>query len=356
MVTVHLGFARDDFHCLLDGELYLPQDWAQDRDRCDEAGIPADMTYRPKWQIALELWDRAVHNGLHFDWVTFDEGYGSKPDFLRSLTARVQRFVGEVPKSFVGWIKPPRIITRPFHKNRRGRGRKIPRLASGSPPARRVEELLSQRDLRDQPWRRWRVKDGEKGPMVWEVKHILFSPKDEEGLPGEPMHLIVARNVLDPAEIKSFVSNAIPGTPLKTLLLVAFSRWRVERCFEDQKGEVGLDHYEGRRYVGLKRHLILSAISYLFLAQTRQGLGGEQSGADGVPTAYRDRGLDPILVAGGASLEEVARTNGGEDPTDAAQECPGSQEPHQTNATTAARVGNQTHRTPPLRMGENLAL
>jgi len=331
-VTVHLSFARDDFHCLIDGELYLPEDWAQDRERCDEAGIPADMTYRPKWQIALELYDRAVGNGLHFDWVTFDEGYGGKPDFLRALSARQQPFVGEVPRNLVGWIKPPRVVTRAFHKNRRGRGRKIPRLASGSPPARRLDELLDRRELRDRPWRRWRVKDGEKGPMVWEVKHILFYPKDEEGLPCGPMHLIVARDVLSPAELKFFVSNAAPETGVSTLLLVAFSRWRVERCFEDGKGEVGLDHYEGRRYLGLKRHLILSAISYLFLAETREAFGGEKSGADGVPGAHGDRGVDPLLVAGRAAVEEVTRTHGGEAATDAAQECPGAREPHQTNA------------------------
>jgi SRSO17 transposase len=355
-VTVHLGYARDDFHCLLDSELYLPEDWAQDRDRCAEAGIPADMVYRPKWQIALELYDRAVGNGLHFDWMTFDEGYGSKPDFLRGLSARQQPFVGEVPKSVVGWIQPPRVITRPFHKNRRGRGRKIPRLACGSPPARRVDELLKQRELRDQPWQRWRVKDGEKGPMIWEVKHLLFYPKNEEGLPAEPMHLIIARNVLKLEEIKFFVSNAAPEIPVQTLLLVAFSRWRVERCFEDQKGEVGLDHYEGRRYLGLKRHLILSAISYLFLAQTREELGGEKSGADGVPGAHGDRGPDPLVVAGGESLEEGARAHGGETSKDAAWKRPGPHEPHQTDATRAPRVRHQTHRTPPLYMGKDLAL
>ena len=89
------------------------------------------------------------------------------------------------------------------------------------------------------------------------------------------MHLIIARNVLDPSEVKYFVSNAPAGTPLKTLLRVAFSRWRVERCFEDHKGEVGLDHYEGRRYLGLKRHMIISAVSYLFLARMRQRFGGK---------------------------------------------------------------------------------
>jgi SRSO17 transposase len=355
-VTVHLGFARDDFHCLLDSALFLPEDWSQDRARCREAGIPDDLIYRPKWQIALELYDHAVANGLHFDWMTFDEGYGGKPDFLRGLAARQQWFVGEVPKNFVGWLKPPRVVTRSFHKHRRGPGRKIPRLASGSPPARRVDELLDRREFRDQPWRRWRVKDGEKGPMVWEVKHGRFTPKDEEGLPGEPMHLVVARDVVNPKEVKFLVSNAPPETSVEMRLLVGFSRWRVERCFEDQKGEIGLDHYEGRRYLGLKRHLILSAVSYLFLAEMRQGFGGEKSGVDGVPGAYRDRGVDPVLVAGPASFAGVARAHSVGAPEGAAEECRGAQEPHQNHATKAPCARHQTHRPPPLQVGVDLAL
>ncbi len=87
VVTVHLSFAREDFHCLLDGELYLPESWDADRDRCREAGIPDTVTYRPKWKIALELYDRAIGNGLRFDWLTFDEGYGSKRLLWRFGTA-----------------------------------------------------------------------------------------------------------------------------------------------------------------------------------------------------------------------------------------------------------------------------
>jgi SRSO17 transposase len=296
-VTVHLGYACDAFHCLLDADLFLPEDWSNDRPRCREAGIPDDVVYRPKWQIGLELYDHAVGKGLHFDWLTFDEGYGGKPEFLRGLETRQQRYVAEVPRSFTGWLKAPRVITRPYQRNGRGRGRKCPRLAADSRPARRVEELLKQRAFRDQPWRPWRIKDGDKGPLVWEVKQVLFYTKDANGFPGKPQHLIVARNVLDRDEIKFFVSNAAPETPLATMLLVAFSRWRIERCFEDQKGEVGLDHYEGRRYLGLKRHLVLSAVSYLFLARTRQEFGGEKPRVDGVPGPHSARRLDPVLVA-----------------------------------------------------------
>src|SRR5204862_2397137 len=104
--------------------------------------------------------------------------------------------------------------------------------------------------------------------------------------PSERLHLLAARNTLDPDELKFFVCNAPPETRIETLLLVAFSRWRVERCFEDQKSEIGLDQYEGRRYLGLKRHLILSMVSYLFLARVHAELRGGKPGDDGWPVAH----------------------------------------------------------------------
>src|SRR3984893_13610967 len=103
MVTVHLGLARGNFHCLVDGELFLPESWGADRDRCREAGIPGALPYRPQWKRPLELCDGARGNGLRFDWLTFDEGYGGKPELLRELAARDQRDVAEVPRSVSGW-------------------------------------------------------------------------------------------------------------------------------------------------------------------------------------------------------------------------------------------------------------
>jgi SRSO17 transposase len=297
IVTVHLAYGTGDFHCLVDGDLFLPEGWSDDRERCRAAGITDEVVYRPKWKIALELYDRARGNGVDFDWLTFDEGYGGKPEFLREVESRGQAFVAEVPKTLTGWLRPPRVTERPFRRGR-GRGRKTPRLVSGSRPAISVENMLKYSPaLRDQPWVRYRVKDGEKGPMVWEVKHTRITVKDESGLPGMRLHLVVARNVLDPTEVKFFLSNAPPDTSVQTLLLVAFSRWRVERCFEDQKQEVGLDQWEGRHWVGLKRHLILTSVSYLFLTRVRQELREKKSGADRVPGAYGDWIVGAELVA-----------------------------------------------------------
>ena len=109
---------------------------------------PTTWSTGPSGRSAWNCYDRATGNGLHFDWMTFDEGYGSKPEFLRELSARNQRFVGEVPRNFMGWIKAPRVVTRAYRKHGRGRGRKTPRLASGSPPSRRVDAMLDSRRVR----------------------------------------------------------------------------------------------------------------------------------------------------------------------------------------------------------------
>lgn len=301
IVLVNLAFARGDFHCLLDGDLFLPESWSDDRDRCREAGIPDDIVYRPKSEIALEQYRRARARGLSFDWLTFDEWYGSKPQFLRALDEDEQSFVGEVPRNFRAWIDPPRVTNRPYRKGKRGRSRKTPRLVAGSSSPQTVEHLArNHAAFRDQPWQQWKVKDTQKGPLVWEVKRAMIVVKGADGLPGATYHLLVAqnvRNVQNPTEVKYFISNAPPQTTVATLLRVAFSRWRIERCYEDQKGEVGLDHYEGRRYCGLIRHLMLSCVSYLFLSRVRAEQAGEKSGVDRVPSSPCRRGTDPHVVA-----------------------------------------------------------
>ena len=344
IVTVHLAYAAGDFHCLLDGDLFLPEDWSDDRARCRAAGIPDEVVYRPKWKIALELFDRARDNGVTFDWLTFDEGYGGKPEYLRELHGRKQRFVGEVPKTFTGWIHEPRVTERPFRRAR-GRGRKMPRMVSGSRPAISVENMLKYSpELRDQEWVRYRVKDGEKGPMVWEVKHVRITVKDERELPGMRLHLIVARNVLDPMEIKFFVSNAPPGTRVQTMLLVAFSRWRVERCFEDQKQEVGLDQWEGRRWLGLKRHLILTSVSYLFLARVRTKFRGEKAGPDDKPSTCGGRGIGPELVAVRPGIGRADRGHREASPPLATTHRCGSRVPPQANSQKTAANGHISKR------------
>jgi len=130
IVTVHVGVARGRFQALLDAELYLPRSWDQDRSRCEEAGIPDEVGYRPKWRIAFDQLLRLDQNGIKFDWLTFDEGYGSKVPLLTLLSLAGQRFVAEVPVSFsvhAGGIEGPvradEVLTK--EDARRGRRHRI---------------------------------------------------------------------------------------------------------------------------------------------------------------------------------------------------------------------------------------
>jgi SRSO17 transposase len=281
VVTVHLGYSRGAFQCLLDGDLFLPESWHEDRERCRNAGIPDEVVYRPKWQIALSQYDRARANGIAFDWLTFDEGYGDKPEFLAGLSTRGQSWVGEVPKDTGGWLTEPRVTSQPRRHGRRGRRPSKPRLVKGSPIARRLDVLLNGHPkLRDLDWTLYRFADREQGPSVWEAKHVVFWPTAGDGLPGEPLHAVVARHVLREGDLKFFLSNAPADTPTQTLLWVGLTRHRVERCFQDQKSELGLDHYEGRTYRGLIRHLLLTCVSYLFLMRATERRRGEKPGVD----------------------------------------------------------------------------
>ena len=329
VVTVHLGYAVADFHCLVDSELFLPESWSSDRPRCQAAHIPDDMVHRPKPDIALELYDRARSNGIVFAWVTVDEGYGRSVAFLDALRARGQCFVAEVPVTCTGWIEKPRVTTR--RRRRSGRKAQKPRVVAGTPPSRTVREMLVQEPkLRDQPWQAWHVKDGAKGPLVWEVKHIWFYPRGVDGLPQEGAHLIVARNVLEPEKLKFFVVHAPRETALGVLLQVAFSRWRVERCFEDEKTELGFDHFEGRSYVGLMRHQTITALTHLFLARTHQTWRGEKSGVDSLPSADCRHGPGTIVVGVQSCSHPPPRTN---------------RRPHQRNSASQRRRSQKSSQT-----------
>jgi SRSO17 transposase len=267
IVTVHLAYAQDNFHTLIDQDLFLPEAWDQDRERCRAAKIPDDVVYRPKWQIALEQYDRATNNGLVFEYITFDEGYGGKPEFLRQLDKRDQLFIGEVPSAFYAWSHLPKTTMK---SKKQGRKRIKPRLVKGQSGTMEVRKMLKYSPvLRDQAWVKYHIKESDKGPVIWEIKESeIFIRKTGRGIPWDkPLRLIVARNVMNEKEeeIKFFVSNASKDVSIDDLLLTAFSRWRVERSFQDTKQKLGLGDYEGRNYQGLIRHLLLCSLMYYFL-------------------------------------------------------------------------------------------
>jgi SRSO17 transposase len=235
--------------------------------------IPDEVQFRTKPQIALELIDRALGNGVRVAAWTFDELYGRDGKFLDGLEQRRQTFVGEIPMDFHGWVQKPQILrSGPKKSKKRGRGKEYPRLARRRPSC-EVRNLVTYSPLfREQSWQRYRIKDTDKGPEVWEVKWAVFWRKGADGLPGRRHCLIVTRNVLT-QEVKYFLANRVPGEKgisLRWLLRMAFGRWSVERCFRVAKDELGMDHYQVRGWRCLHRHFYLTQASYLFCARIRQ--------------------------------------------------------------------------------------
>lgn len=276
IVTVHLGLVRGRFKTLLDADLFLPQAWNADRERCHAAGIPDDVVYRPKWRIALEQLDRAQANGVHFDWLTFDENYGSKPAFLKDLDGRAGlSYVGEVPKSFRCLAVRPR-------------GKRPPRGCKGK----RADNLFRfSAALNQRPWQGLTLARLTMANQEWEVRAGQVYLVHGGQLSDRTYWLMQARNVAS-GEVKYFVSNAPADAPLERLLRVAFRRWNVEHEFRVCKTELGFGHFEGRSYTALMRHLMLCLLMLNFVAEHTERLRGEKSG-DHPGTGLS--GLEPAL-------------------------------------------------------------
>ncbi|MGH7174371.1 MAG: IS701 family transposase [Gemmataceae bacterium] len=253
IVTVHVGVTKGRFQALLDAALYLPKAWNADRQRCQAAGIPDDVRYRPKWRIALDQLIRLSDQGIAFDWLVFDEGYGAAVPLLRALNLVGQRFVAEVPVNFA-----------------------IAEVKDG--PTQRADQRLSAAFARK--GKRYRLVHRTVQDSVWRAATAVV------WVAGRQHLLIVAINEAT-AEVKYFLSNATTS-PVARLLAVAFCRWSVEHGFRLAKQEAGLMHYEGRDYTGLMRHLILALVVLGFVATQTERLRGEKSACDsgaGMPGA-----------------------------------------------------------------------
>ena len=279
VVTVHLAVVRGLFQTLVDAALFLPRSWSDDRPRCREAKIPDDLVHRPKWRIALELLARAAKNGLALAWLTFDEGYGSKPAFLAALDALPgMSYIGEIPRNFRCLTRKPR-----GRKPKKGwKGKRVDSLA-------RFSSAWNRQDWRGVSLARLTLAE-----QVWEIRFAQVYLLRDGDLTERTYWLIVARNEAT-GEVKYFVSNAPATTAVETLLRVAFTRWRVEHAFRVAKTEIGFGHFEGRSYVALMRHMILCVMVMGFVAEQTDRLRGEKPGGDagaGVPGA--ERALPPL--------------------------------------------------------------
>lgn len=350
VMAVHLGYVADDFQCLLDSNLFLPKEWANDPQRRAEVGVPDDVVFRTKPQIAMDQVRRALGNGIRVAAWTFDEAYGRGAEFLDGMDALGQNYVGEIPSDFYGWVHQPRMLVapRPGELRKQGRKRRYPRVARQDSHACSVSNLAAHSPVfTRQKWQRFRIKDGEKGPMVWEVKHcLLWRRHGERGLPGPAHTLIVARNVLNPEEVKYFLANMTvgPGVSLEWMLWIAFSRWPIERCFQMAKTELGMDHFEVRSWRGIHRHFYITQMSQLFCARVHQGLREKN---DGHFVPDRRAGAYGGVSLGGSPVRALRRSSrhlparGREDCLPPGAQPPGEDIPHEGDCCAAVGDGHR---------------
>src|SRR5262249_33735902 len=261
-------------------------EWAADKDRRQAAGIPDDMVHRPKWQIALEEVDRAVHQQVPLDWLTFDEEYGKAPEFVRGLDDRQLRFVGEVPKILSCLAA--------------GGAKARPAAAVKGRPA--AEVVRTAPAFLKQPWRTVKVAQQTGAPQVWEVKAAQVWQVQDQHWSVRTYWLLWARNVAT-GEEKYFLSNAPATAKLERLVRVALRRWNVEHGIRVAKGEIGFTHYEGRNYTALMRHQTLCLLMLTFVAEHTERLRGEKPGAaDGAGVQWLEpnvRGVAGESAGGG---------------------------------------------------------
>jgi len=282
------------------------------------------VRYRPKYDIALEQLRRAKANGVALAWATADEWYGEKPAFVAGLEEMGQPFVLEVPRNLMGWSHPP---------------------AGAGERRSKAEDLCRHSPaFTGQPWKPYHVKDTTKGPMVWEAKAAPFWMKRGREVVG-PYRLMAARDVLDPDTVKYFLSDRgdAAGVPARVTLHVGLSRWPVERCLEDEKTELGLSHFECRKYPAVLRHLLVTQVSHLFLAREATRLRGEKRGGarDDLPGPHGRRGPAGGLAADrGGGPPAADRPGRGQDPADADEQRRGPQESHQGPPQEAPGLGH----------------
>jgi SRSO17 transposase len=239
-VGVFLAYAGAKGHALVDRALYLPKEWTDDRGRCGEAGVPAEVGFATKIALAKRMVERAVAAGLPARWVAADAVYGSDYGFRAGLESLGLGYVLGVRTDFRVW--------RGFRQVR-------------------VRELLA--DIPARQWKRLGCGNGSKGPRRYDWARIELNCPEPE---TTRRWLLVRRSVSDPAEVAYFACGGPPGTTLEELVRVAGSRWRVEECFELAKGECGLDGYEVRSWTGWHRHATLSMFALAVVAAIRARL------------------------------------------------------------------------------------
>jgi SRSO17 transposase len=266
-VGVYLGYASCKGYSLIESRLFMPDEWfeQQQAERWQACGVPEDLTYKTKPEIGLELLKKAVRRGnLPFSWVAADELYGDSLTFRDGIDALGKWYFTEIRSTTSIWRKPPKVYLpkwkghgpHPLHLHLR--------YASQHPL--HVKEVLSS--IPPQDWFPAIIKEGSKGPMACQFAFLRVT-ESRGNLPANELWLIIRRSLDDSAPIKYYFSNAPATTPAEEFVRLSGMRWPIETIFEEAKGEVGLDQYEMRSWLGWHHHMLLVSLAHHFLVRLR---------------------------------------------------------------------------------------
>jgi SRSO17 transposase len=245
-VGVFLAYSSEKGAAFVDRALYLPRAWTGDPLRRAEAGVPEELVFRNKVELAEQMLERAFDAGVGARWVLADSFYGRSHAFRAWLEERGQPYAVMVPKTNAVPLG--------------GRKKKIERL---------VEHLGEEAFSEVSPAR---DSSGGRRPWEWACLGLAADPKR-----GMRRWLLVRRSADDPEE-QGFYQAYGPGqTTVEELLGACQERWAVEECFAEAKGEVGLDHYEVRRWDPWHRHVTLCLLAHAFLVVTRRAAAEEEA-------------------------------------------------------------------------------
>jgi SRSO17 transposase len=269
-VGVFLVYAAKAGYAPLDRQLYLPEDWAQDKVRRQECHVPPKIKFQEKWQIALDLLGRSLPDMPH-GWIAGDDEFGRVSQFRAKLRSRKERYILDVPCNTL--VRDLQKRRPPRKKAGVGRKREV--------PFQRVDEWAKGQP--ESGWERVTVRDGEKGPLEVDAMAVPVRAK-QEGRIGPEERLVVMRNVGE-SQIDYALSNAGSEVPLVEMVRAQRQRHRIEEFFGAGKGEVGLGQYEVRSWVGWHHHMTLAMVAMWFLSSERRRVGGENPGGDGAPGA-----------------------------------------------------------------------
>jgi SRSO17 transposase len=297
MTSVHL--AGELGSAMVGARLYLPERWTDDRPRCGAVGVPEDVGFKTKWQIALDLIDQTLGFGIALRPILADAGYGEITEFRDGLTQRGLTYVVGVPNNQLIW--PPGTNPRPPARRPGKRGRPYSRWRDGTKQPIRIAELVKGIPRERYKTVSWR--EGARGKLsskflAYRVRSAVKHTKGRP--PGEEQWLLCEWQSCD-TEPRFHLATLPADMSLKELVRTTKLRWRVERDYQDLKGEVGLDHFEGRTWRGSHRHATLCAVAHGFLALRRAlspPLQGEVDAAGGTAPAPTDpAGTDWLVPA-----------------------------------------------------------